>query len=540
MVADDLGGTQAQLHVAFRCDASLAIGTGHVMRCLTLADALRERDVRSTFISRDLPGNINTRIMDAGHRLERLAPPGDNMSTSSSECGQYREWLGVGMDDEISQSRTLVAKIAPDLVVTDHYALGSSWHEAVCDGCKVMAIDDLADREHHCDLLLDQNFGRRAEDYYGLVSERAQRLIGLDYALLRPEFLAARDASLARRKELSEPLQLLVSMGGVDRENSTGEILRVLSRFEQAERLAVTVIMGPNAPHLAAVERQATALSFPTKVVSNVSNMADLLSGIDLAIGAAGGSVWERCCLGVPSLLLNIADNQRPAASALDQAGAAIALGDLASGQWEVELSRALDRLLQPAELQGISQEAGKLVDGRGAARVASHVIAQLLSVREVVESDARTIWEWRHAGGAARYYQSGEETPFEDHVVWLQAALMSGDRHLLMVERCGVPVGHIRLDRDPDTPSWATLSISISPALRGKRLAQAILMAGIDFADRAGFATLKASVHMENTASHRLFVSCGFRETGRDRPFIHFTRQLGGLRAAIDGVHGE
>nr|WP_247710352.1 GNAT family N-acetyltransferase [Qipengyuania huizhouensis] len=187
-----------------------------------------------------------------------------------------------------------------------------------------------------------------------------------------------------------------------------------------------------------------------------------------------------------------------------------------------------------------MSGVAAELVDGYGASRVASEVIARLLVVREVVESDSRDIWEWRHEGGAARFYLSGKETPYEEHLAWLRGAIGAPGRFLLMVEKGAESIGHIRLDLNGKEVREATVSISISPRIRGKRLAQAILIAGMNFAADRGFTKLNAAVHSDNVASHRLFLSCGFCEAGHDQDFILLAKKIVRTDVAINGANGE
>lgn len=362
----------------FRCDASYQIGSGHVMRCLTLADALARHGVLCSFVTRKLPGNIVGRIAEHAHRTHLLETPHHTQRELSGPTEGYRHWLGVAMEEEIEQSVAVTERLNPDMVIVDHYALDYAWHRRVGGTRPLMAIDDLANRQHECELLLDQNFGRHSVDYAALVSPESERLIGPNYALLRPEFRAKRHSSLARRRSELDRIHILVSMGGADQDNSTARILNALSRSSLMERIDVTIVMGSAARHLRSVHKQADEMPYPAAVLSNVSDMASLLVDVDMAIGAAGGSVWERCCLGVPSLLLNIAENQKPATVALDQAKAAVAIGDFHSGEWEDHLLLALEKWSDGEQLRRASQRVAEIVDGKGTSRVAERVMHHL------------------------------------------------------------------------------------------------------------------------------------------------------------------
>lgn len=358
------------LAVAFRVDASTLIGSGHVMRCLTLADALAEASAQCIFVMRQKPGNLEGAVRSRGHQVLMLSSGGAEQSARHSESEPpHTDWLGVSWEADASDTLQALKGIELDWLVVDHYALDYRWESKVVGCCRrLMAIDDLADRKHQCDLLLDQNLGREPHDYDGLVPGHAKRLIGSDYALLRPEFSRARALSVEERKT-REPGNILVSMGGVDAVNVTGDVLRVLDTIEVVASCRVTVVLGAACPHIDEVIEQAESMRLDTRVVVNASNMAELMSQADLAIGAAGGSAWERCCLGLPSLLVVMAGNQLPGAEALKRAGASLILG------WqdaiEETLPRAMHEVFAPGRLLELSQNAAAICDGLGVQRVA-------------------------------------------------------------------------------------------------------------------------------------------------------------------------
>ncbi|MBI3444100.1 MAG: UDP-2,4-diacetamido-2,4,6-trideoxy-beta-L-altropyranose hydrolase [Magnetospirillum sp.] len=316
--------------VIFRADASAAIGTGHIMRCLTLADVLAARGVACVFAS-----EAGSAVM-----VPSLAYPVVPPS----------------------------AMPAAHLVVVDHYGLDEA-DEAMLGASAgaLMAVDDLPTRVHRCALLLDQTHGRRAEEYAELVPPDCLILAGSDYALLRPQFGAARATALARRD--CGLKRILVSLGGSDPDDVTGAVLDAIAA--SGLDVAVEVVMGAAAPHLEQVRRRAATLP-QARVQVGVSDMAALMVEADLAIGAGGGTAWERCCLGLPTLMLTIADNQRDVVRLVTGAGAAQA-ATLPS------LARQL-RELTPAALTSMSAAAARLCDGGGADRVADAIMSFLSS----------------------------------------------------------------------------------------------------------------------------------------------------------------
>jgi len=360
------------MQIVFRTDASLQIGTGHVMRCLTLAQALRERGAQCSFICRENPGNLIDQIRQRGFLVHAL--PCDQDWATEEKSPSHAGWLGADWLADAQESKVGAGETAIDWLIVDHYALDSRWEHAMRAHCRhIMVIDDLADRPHDCDLLLDQNLGRKREDYSGLLKGKAKTLIGPQYALLRPEFAALRPQSLARRQNNQQLRRLLVTMGGVDNDNTTGQVLDTLRGCKLPADLRVTVVMGQHAPWLAQVQALAAQLPWHTDVLVGVNNLAQLMVESDLAIGAAGGTAWERCSLGLPSLVLVLAKNQLAGTRALQAAGAAITLE---SQQQISDLMRAL----QTAEfadgvLAKLSNAAAAVTDGQGCLRAVKHIV---------------------------------------------------------------------------------------------------------------------------------------------------------------------
>src|SRR5690348_9550286 len=351
------------MNLVFRTDASLDIGTGHVMRCLTLAGALREKGATSRFICRTLPGNLIARIREAGFAVTAL-PSGEPNEPGAREIEPlpaHAGWLGASWRKDAEDTRIALQSLQPDWLIVDHYALDRAWEREVRPLCRhLMAIDDLADRPHDCDLLLDQTLDRDAAAYSGLVPQGCRVLTGTHYALLRPEFAALRDYSLRRRT--GELRSILVAMGGVDKSNATARVLDALRGSDLPTDSRLIVLMGGQAPWLDDVRMKAASLPWPCEVRVEAGNVAELTAACDLAIGAAGGSAWERCALGVPALLVVTAENQRGVARALERAGAARLLGGVES--MDAALPDALAGLGGEA-LSVMSRKAAAICDGR-------------------------------------------------------------------------------------------------------------------------------------------------------------------------------
>lgn len=354
------------LSIAFRVDAALEIGTGHVMRCLTLADALRARGAECLFLCRPHPGNLMTQIASRGHRVVALAPPPPMATPQVSDDPAHAHWLGASWQEDADQTLAALAGKRLDWLVVDHYALDHRWERTLRSACgRLMVMDDLADRIHDCDLLLDPSLGRKQSDYSPLVPNGGELLLGPRHALLRPEFAAHRDESLARR-ETPELRHLLLTMGGVDKDNATGRLLAALDTTTLPPKLRITVVMGPHAPWLQDVQAQATQMAVPTHVRVGVDDMARLMTESDLAIGAAGSTSWERCCMGLPTIQLVLAENQIECARWFEKLGAAIGI------TLTQNLARELHSLLadtNPDRLRDMAAAAALICDGCGVDR---------------------------------------------------------------------------------------------------------------------------------------------------------------------------
>lgn len=350
------------MQIAFRADASLQIGTGHVMRCLTLADVVRDQGAQCTFVCRPHEGHLLDLVAQRGHKAVALGAPQVNFNVLADPA--HAMWLGTSWADDAEQTKRALGEQTVDWLVVDHYALDARWEQALRPQAKrIMGIDDLADRPHACDLLLDQNLGRSKQDYDGLLKGEPNTLIGPQYALLRPEFAALRAQSLARRQNNPLLRHLLVTMGGVDKDNATGQMLAALQNCSLPPDLRITVVMGPHAPWLTHVQAQATQMPWPTEVLADVDNMAQLMAESDLAIGASGSTSWERCCLGLPSIQVVLAQNQVGIAQALSRAGAALMLPGKAI---EKALPGLISKVVHTEKLYAVSLAASGVTEGNG------------------------------------------------------------------------------------------------------------------------------------------------------------------------------
>lgn len=356
--------------VIFRVDASLEIGTGHVMRCLTLANYLKAYwGATCEFICREHQGNLISLIRESAFTTHQLP-----IGKETDSVLMYGQWLGSTQEEDFELCEPILANFQPHWLVVDHYGLNVQWEKLVAKNVRrIMVIDDLVNREHFCHLLLDQTYARRPEEYQALLHHDCEILCGSDYVLLRSEFAELRSFSLLRRSDF--PFRnLLVFLGGVDRENLTSKVLDALDHCDLPKDCKVNVVLGSTAPWVSEVRHVIESVSLNAELFVAPGKVAQLMANSDLAIGAAGATSWERCCLGLPTILLVLAQNQSDSAAALEAVGAVSIIRPTES--LTDRLPKIIRRLMKDkTSLIEMSRIGADIVDGLGAARVSERLL---------------------------------------------------------------------------------------------------------------------------------------------------------------------
>jgi UDP-2,4-diacetamido-2,4,6-trideoxy-beta-L-altropyranose hydrolase len=345
-------------NIAIRVDASTQIGTGHFMRCVALGDVLKEHGSQIRFVSRCLPEYLKNLLIEKGHDL--IALNESPIKTRKIDLA-HSQWLGTSQKLDAEECILALSDKLWDWLIVDHYALDARWEKIMRQiTLNILVIDDLVDRQHDCDVLLDQTYGRKDQDYEGLVSKKCKLLTGSNYSLLRPEFTNLREYSLNRRIR-PKVKHILVSMGGVDKFNVTEKILQVLQTSDLLKDCQITVVMGKGSPWIDSVRKQARKLPCKTEVEVGVNEVGRLMAESDLAIGAAGSTAWERCCLGLPTIMLVLADNQKDVAQHLDEVKAVVLVREVS------EVKQNVDFLLENTKkLTDLSKISSSITDGNG------------------------------------------------------------------------------------------------------------------------------------------------------------------------------
>jgi UDP-2,4-diacetamido-2,4,6-trideoxy-beta-L-altropyranose hydrolase len=478
----------------FRTEASPRTGLGHLIRCAALAELLDATGWDCAFAVSAESAAAAAASLPPQWPVEVLP----RMGAAEALAGRFPQGCR--------------------LLVVDDYGSGAADETPLRRwAARLLVIDDLANRAHDCDALLDQTPGRDPAAYRGLVPPRCRILAGLSYALLRGQFAALRPAALARRAASGDARHLLVAMGGADAVNHTGMVVDAAASLP----LDIDVVIGAAAPHLAAFGADAE-LSPRIRVHSGVAAIGSLMATADLAVGAAGMSAWERCCLALPSIVLVAAENQREGAAHLAAAGAAI----IVAPDEEEGIGDIIMRLAEDAQRRrAMAEAAAALCDGRGAWRALLALLEPVpardgaaVTLRLAEPADAPIMHEWQIAPETRRHSRNPVPPTLAEHMSWFNKALWDAKRLLTVICRDEAPVGALRFDRRSEGTGFE-VSIAIAPYLHGGGIGSAALALARELMPGA---RLVAEVDPANAASQRIFRKAGF--TAVDDRHLHWT----------------
>lgn len=497
------------MKVILRVDSSLSIGSGHIIRCLNLATALRKAGAKCCFVSKEHHGNVIDKIEQSGFQVI--------VTSTSNQSDDYirdeKSWLN-GIQSEDAEEFIILLKrhyTNPDIVIVDHYSLDHEWERIVKNHfstTRLIAIDDLCNRPHFCDLLIDQTFRRDPYDYHGLNTNNAVILAGTEYALLDPKFSSLRKQSRIRKEAILEPKTLMVTMGGVDAFNVAGQVLEYLEVgiFNQVEK--ITIILGSACPHDAAIRSQASKSKYKVDVLTNVTNMAELMLEHDFAIGAMGGTTWERCVMALPAVNIAIADNQKTIAKNLSEVGAIVLSADSFN---ENDLITSLKKLMTYYHDQRLL--AMDICDGQGLFRVVQEIMlvpakdGVNITLRKATVEDIDFVYLLQCQPETRRYARNPDVPSYQQHTSWMQRKL-DDDRVSFYIIEHDASCGVLRLEPVEHPNADVEISIFLTVDCHGKGIASAAIKRALMLNDDVN---ILATVLPENHASHQLFGRIGF-----------------------------
>ena len=479
-------------HAVFRTDAGPRIGGGHLSRCLVLAHELKAKGWSVTFVM--------TRSGESSFRRAK---------TSGIE-------LVVIDEDALDSSDALRGAINGTcaLLVIDHYRLGAAFESALKDwAAEILVIDDLADRQHDCGILIDPSPGRIAADYEGLVPPNCKLLLGAGFALLRKEFAEYRLKALNRKASSARALRLLVSFGMT---NPMDAIFAVMDALEHCPPdLEVCLVLG-SARTRGELDRRISGLRQSVAVLESPENLAAVMLEADIAIGAAGGSALERCCLALPAITVSIAANQEFNLISLAENGASITV---ASTTDRDAIARAINELTaNEFRRTEMAAAAAAVCDGLGATRSMlalapeTNLSGESVTSRPATFDDMDMMFEWQTSPGVRKFSGNPTAPTWEEHCTWFERRMRAQPGLFEIILLGNTPAGMIRLDQLEGKEDAFQVSILIAPEYQGQGVGGATLRVARRLVPHGEF---HANIHKNNHSSRKIFSAAGYVPKG-------------------------
>lgn len=502
------------MRVLIRADASISIGSGHIARCMTLAEVLRKDGAEVVFACRQLPGHLLQRLEEQGYvayPLPQIYPPA---TVQPPEAVVDIEAPLPWQADIDALAAVLGAQARFDWLIVDHYGLDARWEAAARQFAdRLMAIDDLANRPHAVDVLLDQNFSAQAVDqaYAPWIGAECKAMLGPRFALLREQFHCA---PIQIRPQVK---RVVVNFGGFDAARQVHAAMLALGSFPELE---VDFVAGLHNPDWDAMSGLVADRPH-WRLHALVSDFFGLLQQADLFIGAGGGTTWERAALGVPTICVSVANNQALNAQLLAQSGGHLYLGPHSTLDRQ-RLIDAIALMCANRELRhSFAARSHALVDGQGARRVAAALQAPVLALRLATAQDARLLFEGRNADSVRRWAFNSEPIDWDSHLRWFEQTLADEQRLLLIAHTAQGPIGVLRYDLRGE---HAQVSVYLMQGQAGFGWGRALLDSGERYVRRhwPQVRVIEARVMADNEASLQLFRKAGYVQAD-----CHFQRVI-------------
>lgn len=485
----------------FRADASQNIGSGHIMRCLALAEELLEMGIDCHFISNNCPEHLKKLIEKKGFKVHLISLKGNYKAGRLNTPWEEDAEQCLEILQSLKDSRYEI-----NWLVVDHYQLDFSWEKIVKEKVpKVLVIDDLGNRAHDCEVLLDQNNDCTPAKYQSLVTQKTKLIYGSKFALLNKAFRNSRKNITVRDGTIK---RILISFGGSDSTNETIKVLEAIQSLK-LEQISIDVVIGPL---FAEKEKiiSITAAIDNVKIYENCTNLSLLMLQCDLAFGSAGVTLLERCCLGLPSIVVSAASNQEGGACAAAEQGACIYLGKALSTTAN-EYAHATNMVLKsPWLLKAISKNSLQITDGRGALRVA-HIMCPLkITLRIASQNDSAKIFAWRNSFNVRKFSFNQEIIAWEDHCRWFEESIYNPSRVILIGQVGNESIGVLRYDLD-DYTAMASIYLGTKTGMGyGKQM----ILAGSEWLKKnyPWIKSIEARIQYGNESSLAAFASAQFK----------------------------
>ncbi len=485
--------------LVLRADADARIGTGHVMRCLALAQYWQNQGGEAAFVGHIDSALLRQRLLSEGFQIYNLPAAHPN----PLDLTAFLPWLHEH-------------HFQAGWVALDGYHFDPVYQQAVrAAGWPLVVVDDYGHlSEYHADIIVNQNAYAKEIDYQA----QAQALIlrGVRFALLRKEFrqaLTSKDDS-ERCNHGLPGRRILITMGGADPDNVAGKVLDTLQSMAKSG-LEVKVVIGPLNPHRQALQERLNCLALDTELLTSVTDMVSLMRWADLAISAAGSTCWELAALGVPMVVTVLADNQERVAASLAEHGVAVNLGWFDAWQAEQVASVFLDLMDNAQKRLEMAQKGQQLIDGRGCERLTQAMLGYHFLLRLASEDDCETVFQWANDPLTRAVSFSWEAITWQEHFRWFTARL-ADQYHIfyIAITPSGLPMAQARFALRGD--GEAVISVSLAPDFRGVGLGSRFIRLACQQAMTERHVTkIQALIRQDNISSLHVFAQAGFRQHG-------------------------
>lgn len=475
--------------VLFRVDSSIEIGGGHLSRCLEIAKLLNQRKINVFFLCKELEGNLNEWIKYENFKLFII-----------------RENY-ISIEEEIKDIEKLLKPFSPfKYLIIDNYSIDKVWENAIKKIIpKIVVIDDLANRKHNCDILIDQNYISNHENRYkALVPKETIQLLSSKYAIIKDKIKNNKRLS---KPNFKKPSKLFICFGAIDSKGYTLATLRALKKISHKFEL-ISVFTSNKNISLKDITYQGSLIN-NCKIYTDHNLLPDLLSSSDIAIGAGGTMSWERALLGIPSLVFGIADNQTKVLESLIKNG--IVIGESSSKfPDENKIQNWLEVIISnPKLLEGLSERSRKIIDGYGCNRICEVLFPSEIKFRYAIDKDSKKIFEWRNLPEIQKISKKQDEIKFYDHQKWFENCMHNPNSILLIAEYDLSAIGVIRFDINDKE---AEISIYKIP---GKKKIFGLLNKSTSwfFENYPKIKTITANIIPNNVKSCEAFFSAGYKQ---------------------------
>ncbi len=494
------------MKLLIRADATIQMGTGHLMRCLALAQAVKRQGgvVHFAIFACSVP--LQRRLIDEGFKLHHL--------------------LGCELGSLLDAQKTVqfAQKLQCDWVCVDGYQFGTEYQQCLkTSGCRSLFLDDYGHAlSYYADLILNQNLSAQTNFYQDRNADTSL-LLGIKYTLLREEFRRWRGWQRQIPKVANH---LLITLGGSDPNNVTTWILDALQNV-QGQTFKIMVIVGNSNPYRNALIDQVKHSIHEIDLVFDAIDMSSYLVNADLAISAGGSTTWELAFLGLPSIIVPLANNQNAIAQALHDQGIAISVGAASELNTHQFINTIQQLSNNPEQRQMMSQNGQALIDGEGSDRVVMAMQGDRCRLRPAKWQDCEQIWQWANEPTTRQASFQSHPIPWEEHVQWFQQKLVDEHSELwLAIDAQDCPIGQVRFD--PISTDVTQISLSVDRHYRKQGLGVDILkMAVQQIFQNPNILTISAWIKPENRASIRTFKMAQFSKIGTEynngHPALHY-----------------